>query len=99
MADDVLLNSRTIAGFTDEAQLRQFLEEQGLAVKSLGLTVTLNVLETKSNDEARVKALEGDGGKLVRTNYGHPDARIARERVREAFKRAPTAPTPIRRAS
>ena len=38
-----------------------------------------------------------DGGKLVRTTYGHPDARIARERVREAYRARPTAPTPLRR--
>ena len=36
-----------------------------------------------------------DGGKLVRTTYGHPDARIARDRVREAFRQAPTAPVPL----
>ena len=36
-----------------------------------------------------------DGGKLVRTTYGHPDAAIARERVREAFRQAPTAPVPL----
>jgi integrase len=36
-----------------------------------------------------------DGGELVRKNYGHPDVAISRERVREAFKRAPTAPIPL----
>jgi hypothetical protein len=36
-----------------------------------------------------------DGGKLVRTNYGHSDAVIGRERVREAFRQAPTAPVPL----
>ena len=36
-----------------------------------------------------------DGGKLVRTTYGHPDAAIARDRVREAFRQAPTAPIPL----
>jgi integrase len=36
-----------------------------------------------------------DGGKLVRTNYGHPDAVIARERIREAFRQAPAAPVPL----
>jgi integrase len=40
-----------------------------------------------------------DGGKLVRTLYGHPDEAIARHRVREAFRTAPTAPVPLRRAS
>ena len=36
-----------------------------------------------------------DGGQLVRTTYGHPDAAIARERVREAFRQAPPAPVPL----
>jgi integrase len=36
-----------------------------------------------------------DGGKLVRTNYGHPDATIARERVREAYRQPPPAPVPL----
>jgi hypothetical protein len=36
-----------------------------------------------------------DGGELVRKLYGHPDARLARERVREAFKAAPPAPVPL----
>lgn len=30
-----------------------------------------------------------DGGGLVRENYGHPDAALARERVREAFRTTP----------
>jgi integrase len=36
-----------------------------------------------------------DGGELVRTNYGHPDARIARQKVREAYASAPAAPVPL----
>ena len=36
-----------------------------------------------------------DGGELVRKLYGHPDAALARERVREAFRQAPTAPIPL----
>jgi len=36
-----------------------------------------------------------DGGQLVRTTYAHPDAAIARERVREAYRRAPAAPIPL----
>jgi integrase len=58
----------------------------------------LNVLELP----AHVIALHfghQDGGKLVRTNYGHPDAAIARERIREAFGRAPAAPVPIATAA
>jgi integrase len=40
-----------------------------------------------------------DGGELVRKTYGHPDARIGRERVRDAFKQMPAAPVSIRMAS
>jgi hypothetical protein len=36
-----------------------------------------------------------DGGELVRKTYGHPDAKIGRERVREAFRQAPTTPVPL----
>jgi hypothetical protein len=36
-----------------------------------------------------------DGGELVRKLYGHPDASLARERVREAFRQAPPAPVPL----
>jgi integrase len=36
-----------------------------------------------------------DGGELVRTNYGHPDAAMARERIRQAFAEAPPLPTPL----
>jgi hypothetical protein len=36
-----------------------------------------------------------DGGELVRKLYGHPDAALARERVREAFRQAPAAPIPL----
>src|SRR5512132_3184406 len=38
-----------------------------------------------------------DGGELVRKLYGHPDAVLARERIREAYRQVPTAPVPIRR--
>jgi integrase len=54
----------------------------------------LNVLEL----DPHVIALQlghRDGGGLVRTNYGHPDAAIARERVRRAFAEAPSAPLPV----
>ena len=37
-----------------------------------------------------------DGGELVRTRYGHPDAKIARDKVREAFWQMPELPTPLR---
>jgi hypothetical protein len=58
MAADVLLHSRKIAGFSDEAQLRRCLEERGLAVKSLGLALTVNVLGAESDEAASTKALE-----------------------------------------
>ena len=54
----------------------------------------LNVLELQPH----VIALHfghQDGGELVRKNYGHPDARLSRERVREAFRQAPAAPVPL----
>ena len=33
-----------------------------------------------------------DGGELVRKLYGHPDAAIAREKIREAFRQGPRRP-------
>jgi hypothetical protein len=36
-----------------------------------------------------------DGGELVRKLYGHPDAKLARERVRQAFRQASPAPVPL----
>jgi hypothetical protein len=39
------------------------------------------------------------GGELVRKLYGHPDAKIARERVREAFRQAPPTPVLLRAGS
>ena len=58
----------------------------------------LNVLELPDHVIA-AQFGHRDGGKLVRTLYGHPDAAIARHRVREAFRSAPTAPIPLRRVS
>ena len=54
-----------------------------------------NVLELDPTTSSRSSSGHRDGGKLVRTTYGHPDAAIARERVREAFRQAPTAPVPL----
>jgi hypothetical protein len=45
--------------------------------------------------DARAGFGHQDGGELVRTTFGHPDARIARERVREAYRQAPAAPVPL----
>jgi integrase len=53
-----------------------------------------NVLELDSRDIA-LHFGHQDGGELVRKLYGHPDARLARERVREAFRQAPPAPVPL----
>ena len=54
----------------------------------------LNVLELPDHVIA-LHLGHRDGGKLVRTTYGHPDAAIARERVRAAFRQAPPAPMPL----
>ena len=41
-----------------------------------------------------------DGGRLVRELYGHPDAAIARQRLREAVRSMPTvAALPLAAAS
>ena len=53
-----------------------------------------NVLELDARDIA-LHFGHQDGGELVRKVYGHPDAALARERVREAFRQAPTAPIPL----
>jgi integrase len=53
-----------------------------------------NVLELDARDIA-LQFGHQDGGELVRKLYGHPDARIARERVRDAFRHAPAAPVPL----
>jgi integrase len=53
-----------------------------------------NVLELDARDIA-IQFGHQDGGELVRKLYGHADARLARERIREAFMRAPAAPIPL----
>jgi len=53
-----------------------------------------NVLEPDARDIA-LHFGHQDGGELVRKLYGHPDAALARERVREAFRQAPHAPVPL----
>jgi integrase len=40
-----------------------------------------------------------DGGELVRKLYGHADAKLARERVRQAFRQVPPAPVPLAAAA
>ena len=57
-----------------------------------------NVLELDARDIA-LHFGHQDGGELVRKLYGHPDARLARERVREAFRQAPPAPVALVAAS
>jgi integrase len=47
-----------------------------------------NVLELDARDIA-LQFGHQDGGELVRKLYGHADAKLARERVREAFRNAP----------
>jgi integrase len=57
-----------------------------------------NVLELDARDIA-LHFGHQDGGELVRKLYGHPDAKLARERVREAFRQAPAAPVPLAAAA
>jgi hypothetical protein len=53
-----------------------------------------NVLELDARDIA-LQFGQQDGGELVRKLYGHPDAALARKRVRESFEQAPAAPVPL----
>jgi integrase len=53
-----------------------------------------NVLELDARDIA-LQFGHQDGGELVRKLYGHPDAAIARDRIRRAFEQPPTAPVPL----
>jgi hypothetical protein len=53
-----------------------------------------NVLELDACDIALQFGQQG-GGELVRKLYGHPDAALARKRVREAFEQAPAPPVPL----
>jgi integrase len=55
-----------------------------------------NVLELTDKDVG-LHLGHRDGGKLVRMTYGHPDEALARERVRDAYRRAPAAPIPLRK--
>ena len=48
----------------------------------------LNVLELPDHVVA-AQLRHDDGGTLVRELYGHPDAAIARERIRAAFREVP----------
>ena len=57
-----------------------------------------NVLDLDARDIA-LHFGHQDGGELVRKTYGHPDAALARERVREAFRQAPATPRPLVAAS
>ena len=54
----------------------------------------LNVLEVEPKWTA-LQLGHQDGGKLVLNRYGHPDARVARKKIREAFAQAPVAPVPL----
>jgi hypothetical protein len=55
----------------------------------------LNVLELPAHVIALHYFGHQGGGELVRSTYGHPDAGLARERVREAFRAAPVLPVPL----
>ena len=55
----------------------------------------LNVLDLPPHQIA-LQLGHQDGGRLVRELYGHPDAAIARERLREAVRSvAPVAALPV----
>ncbi len=56
-----------------------------------------NVLELNERDIA-LQLGHRDGGKLVRTTYGHADAELARRRLRAAYDQDPPAAIPFRRA-
>jgi hypothetical protein len=57
----------------------------------------LNVLELPDHVVA-VQLRHDDGGTLVRELYGHPDAAMARERIRAAFRTvAPVVALPTTR--
>jgi integrase len=53
-----------------------------------------NVLGLDARDVA-LQLGHRDGGRLVRELYGHADAAIARDRIREAFRQAPPAVVPL----
>jgi integrase len=53
-----------------------------------------NVLELDARDIA-LQFGHQDGGELVRKLYGHPDAALARERIRDAYRNVPPAPAPL----
>jgi hypothetical protein len=53
-----------------------------------------NVLDLDARDIA-LHFGHQDRGELVRKVYGHADAKIARHRIREAFRQAPPAPVPL----
>ena len=54
-----------------------------------------NVLRLTPEDAA-VQLVHRDGGKLVRTLYGHFGGASARERIREAFEHVPELPISLR---
>jgi len=55
-----------------------------------------NVLELKDKDIA-LHLGHRDGGKLVRTLYGHPDEKMAADKVREAYRQHKQTVVPFRR--
>lgn len=55
-----------------------------------------NVLELDERDIA-LHFGHQDGGELIRTTYGHADAALAAQRIREAYRTRPADPVPLRR--
>jgi hypothetical protein len=92
-----------LAGYSSPPRPRTFTASRGLLAAPVDLYLATrhyfgwyawNVLELDARDIA-LHLGHQDGGELVRTRYGHPDAALARQRVREAFKSAPAAPAPL----
>lgn len=82
------------------------LEDPTIDIGHLGTACGTTVYVERGTDQlAAVAVVEAstaeaisshrDGGELVRKLYGHPDARLARDRVREAFQQAPPTPAPL----
>jgi integrase len=69
-----------------------------LATRHYFASYALNVLRLPEHVIAHQLG-HRDGGALVRKVYGHSDHALALDRVRDAYRSAPEAPVPLRRAS
>ena len=97
-----LLTAREVGellGFSPSTIIDWWEQESSLATASAAVfafvrTSSQEWLELDARDIA-LHFGHQDGGELVRKLCGHPDAALARERVREAFRQAPAAPIPL----